>query len=959
MIEKTEQQPYDYSQDSTSTTRNPSGSHISSPCLTLKPEQNLIKNNQSKIDSLNNAVNENSYENFEMSRKACSNNLDDNKSERYEFIMQMQTTPIVRKVDFEDEKIEFCNEHPKKKAKYFDISYPAKHFCSKCALDIFINQNMHMNLTKDENKKRMQTEDFLLRLSTMNCDLQILKQRIQNDIRDIENSKGKQEFYLNDFFSNIKNTIQDLLISYSESIKKSSTSLKTIFTKKEEKLTKFEIEMDELERDVKTNYTNIVKLMDIEPFYEIMHRYNCKLNKIRHVFLGLKNQPATIQENPLRLNKNHYIQSSFMNYLVKKVDNFQSDSKDSIDEVESNVSQLNINDEYTTKKSKDGDESGFNDSQNFTSEKNLEATKRKKKLCKKKDEQEGNESKAYYESLSLTNLMPICISSKKMSRIDFSGDTSELNDKKEMFTQTLSTFKSRGHISMSPSKVIRNKSSTTKDSVYMAKQDDLKLQAEFLIKSVDSLISNRDIEFLALTQSSSKPKKYYHIEKELQSSLDISKKNYLERKEDYYDQHQCLEKNDKLKLEYQKDGKLIRETGPKKLKKSLISIENKCSVNSKSADKITEQIIKNKPMNKSSSSVRNINKEPQNNSQPTKLINHKLVKKRADGRTGVTTLNKFLCETTRNNNDKSINLKNKLLENNFTSLLVNKKQLINDSENKNNTINSLRPSVINLNKVTETKLNNRKKDKIPSNTEEIVQDKGTSFYKNKLSSHFQSTVNLTLAKSNTMLDGEFRTKETQDDSKNLQRPFALTHNFFFDKSTTIASNMARDEDDLKNSFPKCKSEQFKNDKKSFNDSINLNKKEHTKKTDFSYTDKAKTTRNQSKLLNFDSSNQDKLNFPKNFTSQKTDELFKKLNFGTVVINKNNKEYNSLSKTQYAISNKDIFQTNEKVASDDINLGKLQLKNDQCDQSQQSNNKQSKHDCLIYLYKKNKLQHDKP
>ena len=88
--------------------------------------------------------------------------------------------------------------------------------------------------------------------------------------------------------------------------------------------------MEELERDIKLNYVNIIKLMDIEPFYEIMHRYNLKVNKIRQIFSNIKNQPAEIAENPLRV-KSEQIHESFMNLIVKRVDNFLSDSKDSIE----------------------------------------------------------------------------------------------------------------------------------------------------------------------------------------------------------------------------------------------------------------------------------------------------------------------------------------------------------------------------------------------------------------------------------------------------------------------------------------------------------------------------------------------------------------------------------------------------------------------------------------------------
>lgn len=80
--------------------------------------------------------------------------------------------------------------------------------------------------------------------------------------------------------------------------------------------------MEELERDIKLNYTNIIKLMDIEPFYEIMHRYKMKVGKIHQIFTGIKNQPAEIPENPLRVKNDTVNYESFMNLIVKRVDNF-------------------------------------------------------------------------------------------------------------------------------------------------------------------------------------------------------------------------------------------------------------------------------------------------------------------------------------------------------------------------------------------------------------------------------------------------------------------------------------------------------------------------------------------------------------------------------------------------------------------------------------------------------------
>lgn len=69
----------------------------------------------------------------------------------------------------------------------------------------------------------------------MTLDLRTVKNRILNDIKNIEESKMKQEFYLKDFFENINGTINELKNNYQESIKQSFTSLRTIFLNKVEK----------------------------------------------------------------------------------------------------------------------------------------------------------------------------------------------------------------------------------------------------------------------------------------------------------------------------------------------------------------------------------------------------------------------------------------------------------------------------------------------------------------------------------------------------------------------------------------------------------------------------------------------------------------------------------------------------------------------------------------------------
>jgi hypothetical protein len=59
--------------------------------------------------------------------------------------------------------------------------------------------------------------------------------------------------------------------------------------------------MGELERDVKFNYQNIINLMEMDPFAEIIHRYNNKLAKLKAVFTEFKNQPQEIPEHALKI----------------------------------------------------------------------------------------------------------------------------------------------------------------------------------------------------------------------------------------------------------------------------------------------------------------------------------------------------------------------------------------------------------------------------------------------------------------------------------------------------------------------------------------------------------------------------------------------------------------------------------------------------------------------------------
>lgn len=122
---------------------------------------------------------------------------------------------------------------------------------------------------------------------------------------------------------------------YTSRVDKTFHSIKDIFNEKCAKMAKFDREMKELEKDVRLNYTNIIKLMDLEPFYEIIYRYNKKLNNIKLVFTEFKGKPDEIPEDAIRV-KSLKSQMSFVKGFSKKLEHFfvEDDSFDS-----NNISQ--------------------------------------------------------------------------------------------------------------------------------------------------------------------------------------------------------------------------------------------------------------------------------------------------------------------------------------------------------------------------------------------------------------------------------------------------------------------------------------------------------------------------------------------------------------------------------------------------------------------------------------------
>lgn len=262
-------------------------------------------------------------------------------------------------------------------------------------------------------------------MALLGSDLHKIQEKIGRDVEDLEKTHQCQTMFLSNLFSQLNVLINDVRIKYTSRVDKTFLSIKEIFTEKVNKLGKFEREMKELEKDVRLNYTNIIRLMDLDPFYEIIYRYNKKLNNIKSVFTEFKGKPDEIPEDAIRI-KSLKSQLGFVSGLSKKIEHFFSE-----------------NDSYDSNSI----------SQELESERNL-----------------------YLETPALDVVVQESITYIGEGRRPQAADKCIQTDSKCCPFMEVEFFKRKG-AGQVPSSF---------------KPDELKVQAELLIKSVDSLIAGHD-----------------------------------------------------------------------------------------------------------------------------------------------------------------------------------------------------------------------------------------------------------------------------------------------------------------------------------------------------------------------------------------------------------------------------------------------------------------------------------
>lgn len=176
-----------------------------------------------------------------------------------------------------------------------------------------------------ELEKKKQTEEFLTNLGSLSTELSKLNEKIQGDMNDLKKSSDEQNNFMNGFFKLLGSMMEEIREKYNNRISKTFSSIKEIYLEKANSLSKFEKEMKELEKDVRLNYSNIIKLMDLDPFYDIIYRYNKKLGNIKSVFNEFKGKPDEIPECAIRI-KPLSSQLVCVSFLKKQLEGFFYDT---------------------------------------------------------------------------------------------------------------------------------------------------------------------------------------------------------------------------------------------------------------------------------------------------------------------------------------------------------------------------------------------------------------------------------------------------------------------------------------------------------------------------------------------------------------------------------------------------------------------------------------------------------
>lgn len=239
--------------------------------------------------------------------------------------------PILRRLSAADAKGARCQVHGLDVA-FYDVKRKDQPLCKECVVEAVVEKDFNVTMSKEGNlfrisiefEKKKQTEDFLEALEMMDAECRRLKMKIIREIESVEKEKEEQDLFLKRTFSQISDLLSELHKKYIYRVEKTQESIKSIFSDKLLRLSKFEKELSELEKDVRLNYINIIKLMDIEPFYEIIYRYNMKLGKIKQVFTEFKNKPQEIREQAIKV-KNLNQRMSFISNIAETFDNYLSE----------------------------------------------------------------------------------------------------------------------------------------------------------------------------------------------------------------------------------------------------------------------------------------------------------------------------------------------------------------------------------------------------------------------------------------------------------------------------------------------------------------------------------------------------------------------------------------------------------------------------------------------------------
>jgi len=195
---------------------------------------------------------------------------------------------------------ERCANHPHKRAKYYAISESEESdnvskYCSKCA--ILLAQNgvkVQEILPNDESLRKSEIEEFLIKLSNTKKELNNFSSSLLRKKEDLLTYFEKQHEKANLVYEALENLIREEKKKCIDTLSLNQQGVIEEIGKVEQEIANGLTEISHIQTDIEKNINDIIKNIELEPFKNVIKRYDSRLKSFEEAVNKFKDQHLTI-----------------------------------------------------------------------------------------------------------------------------------------------------------------------------------------------------------------------------------------------------------------------------------------------------------------------------------------------------------------------------------------------------------------------------------------------------------------------------------------------------------------------------------------------------------------------------------------------------------------------------------------------------------------------------------------